>query len=56
MVSRRKSITRSAKRCPSAVVMSRPKKLRQASFMPIMPIVEKWFFQYTPEWFLISRR
>ena len=41
MVSRMKSITRRAKRCPSAVAMSQPRKLRQASFMPMMPMVEK---------------
>lgn len=40
-----KRITRSAKALPSSVAIDTPRKLRQHSFMPLMPMVEKWFFQ-----------
>jgi hypothetical protein len=50
------SITFRAKAWPSMVPMSLPMKFRQASFMPMMPMVEKWFFQYRSLPCLISRR
>ena len=40
-----RSRTRRAKLRPGCSEMEEPMRLRLASFMPMMPIVEKWFFQ-----------
>jgi len=51
-----KSRTLFAKACPSAVAMFLPSRFRQASFMPTRPMVEKWFFQNSPNRSLTLRR
>ena len=45
MASRSSSITSRAKARPSGLAMFFPMKFTMASFMPMMPTVEKWFFQ-----------
>ena len=43
-----KVITLRLKALPSSVAIDTPRKFRQHSFMPLMPMVEKWFFQKQP--------